>query len=180
MAQTSAEWWETTGKDPERLMAWLRKQYHGEATAYLRLLQFIDKFVHQCPSPRRAAIVGQIAEQERRHAEWIGKLLIDRGDPDPRVIEGKVERYWDETLGGIVSWETGCAVAAHAEGMRLARIRAIANDPGAPEDVRDVFCKILPEEEWHEQAFSSLATPEALDETKANHQAGAAALGLVD
>ena len=48
------------------------------------------------------------------------KLLRARG-AKPVVLD-KDERYWRETLDGIDSFESGAAVAAHAEEMRLARI----------------------------------------------------------
>ena len=73
---------------------------------------------------------------------------------------------------------TGTAVAAHAEGMRLERIRVIADDESAPVDIRDTFTKILKDEVWHEKAFTNLSTPDALGATMGDYKLGREALGL--
>lgn len=118
-----------------------------------------------------------IAGQEGDHAEWILRLLQARNIEVPADLPA--ERYWPQVEGQVTSWDTACAVAAHAEGMRLARIRVIANDSGAPDDIRETFARILPQEEFHERAFRAFATDDALGATKDNHEEGAAALGLV-
>ena len=176
--RTSAEWWQAVKTDPVLLLDWLRKQYHGEATAAVRMREFLAKFGEQARDPRWVATVEEIARQEEVHAGWVGELLRARGE-EPAVIPDKTERYWQATLPGIESWESGCAVAAHAEAMRLDRIRVIAVDPDAPADVRDVFARILPQEEFHERAFRAFASDEALTAALGAHAAGAEALGLV-
>jgi len=176
--RTSSEWWRQVKADPALLLDWLRKQYHGEATAAVRMREFLARFGGQARDPRWVATVEEIARQEEAHAGWVGELLRARGE-EPAVISGKVERYWQATLPGIESWESGCAVAAHAEAMRLERIRVIAADPDAPADVREVFARILPQEEFHERAFRAFASDEALTAALKGHAAGAEALGLV-
>ena len=74
--------------------------------------------------------------------------------------------------------ETGAAVGAHAERMRLERIEAIAGDAEAPADIRQVFARILPQERFHERAFRSLAGDDALRRTASAHALGREALGL--
>jgi len=118
------------------------------------------------------------SRQEEDHAAWVGDLLRARGE-EPCVLKDKEERYWQETLPGITSWESGCAVAAHAEAMRLDRIRVIVADPETPVDVRAVFARILPQEEFHERAFRAFAGDAALAATLHGHEEGARALGLV-
>jgi rubrerythrin len=81
-------------------------------------------------------------------------------------------------LPGIHDLESGCAVGAHAEKMRLERIEAIAQDPGAPPDVRAVFTRILPEERFHERAFREMAGGAALRAAEGAHELGRLALGL--
>jgi rubrerythrin len=174
----SRQWWRSVKADPALLMDWLRKQYHGEATAAVRMRQFLAKFGAQAADPRWVATVEEIARQEETHAAWVGELLRARGE-EPAVIPDKAERYWQATLPGIESWESGCAVAAHAEAMRLERIRVIAADPDAPADVRDTFARILPQEEFHERAFRAFSTEAALTATLHRHLTGAQALGLV-
>lgn len=159
-------------------MDWLRKQYHGEVTAAQKMLDFILLYGENAKNSKWVDTVNEIAEQEKMHAMWIGGLLIVRGEK-PGLLANKQERYWDATLPGIDSWESGCAVAAHAEKMRLERIRVIVADPEAPEDIREVFGRILPQEEFHEKAFRTFAGDEAMTKALENHITGQNALGLV-
>lgn len=120
-----------------------------------------------------------ISGQEKQHAQWVKELLENRGiSVDDKSIAEAEERYWKHTLPGIDSFETGAAVAAHAENMRLERIRAICSDPESPADIRDVFQNILKDEVFHAKAFESMASEEALEQTKGNHELGLVALGL--
>ncbi len=171
---TPARWWARTKRDPARLMAWLFDQYRGEATAAERIEALRDQ--HAGGSPRARRVLTIIAEQERTHARWVGELLRARGHA-PTVRE-KPTRYWDGPLAAIRDLETGCAVGAHAERMRLERIEVIAGDPEAPADIREVFARILPQERFHERAFRSLASARALEATRTQHELGRAALGL--
>lgn len=171
---TSKEWWNSVKNDPEKLTDWLRDQYRGEVTASARIAGFSAQYAQ--PGSHDARVLAAIADQEDLHAQWVGGLLRARGET-PRV-EDVPERYWSETLPGITSLESGAAVGAHAEAMRLERIRTIANDPEAPEDIRAVFTRILPQEEFHERAFREMAGPLAMAGTQASHEAGMAALGL--
>lgn len=171
----SRTWWSHVKRDPAALVAWLVDQYRGEATAAGRIEMLRDAFA--APGTRAHRILGVIAAQERRHAVWVGDLLTARG------VEAKIapkrERYWTPTLEVVRDLETGCAIGAHSERMRLERIEVIASDPEAPADVRAVFQRILPEEQFHARAFASLAGERALDETKDAHDLGRRALGLV-
>lgn len=176
--RTSQQWWDALKGDEQALLTWLTKQYHGESMAAQRLQQFLAQYGEQATSEKWQQTVELIAQQESEHARWVGELLSNRG-VTPEVIEGKQEPYWDETLADIEDWDTGCAVAAHAERMRLARIEVIVNDPDAPEDIKDVFSRILPEERFHEKAFAHFASDEALEQTRNAHERGARALGLV-
>lgn len=171
---TPARWWARTRRDPARLIAWLYDQYRGEATAAGRIEALRDEHARDAPRARRLLTI--IAAQERRHAAWVGELLRARGHAP--VVRDKPTRYWDGPLAAIRDLETGCAVGAHAERMRLERIAVIAGDPEAPQDVRAVFARILPQERFHERAFRSLATDEALAATRGAHALGRAALGL--
>jgi rubrerythrin len=173
--KTSTQWWRETKSDPKRLARWLLAQYHGEEGAAVRIGLLRDHFASD--TSRAYQVLSIIMEQEREHASWVKGLLVQRGV----IAEGyqHSDRYWGEALTGIEDLETGCAVGAHAEKMRLARIRVIANDPEAPSDIRDVFQRILPQEIFHERAFRSLSSQEALQSTKSAHARGANALGLV-
>ena len=171
----SPTWWKQTKENPERFMHWLKKQYHGEITAHARIVEFVDRYIPQ--DNRWRKVILKIASQELTHAQWVAQLLSVRGIT-PEVLD-KEERYWNKTLPSIQSLHDGAAVAAHAEGMRLERIRVIVQDPETPKDVRDVFTRILPEEEFHERAFRKLAGAPALSQALENHLAGREAIGLI-
>ncbi|MCA9309021.1 ferritin-like domain-containing protein [Candidatus Saccharibacteria bacterium] len=171
---TSEVWWDKV-KDNELLLNdWLRKQYHGEVTAADRINSFAEQYAED--GSRAQRLLGIIASQETDHARWVGDLLVARGI-EPVVLE-KEERYWDSTLPQIASFATGAAVAAHAEHMRLERIRTISADPSAPADIKRVFDRILPQEVFHERAFTSLAGEEAMQDTQAAHELGRVSIGL--
>jgi rubrerythrin len=174
--QTSEMWWEAVKNDKEAFNEWLTKQWRGEVTASNRILSFMNQYA---TDERQIKVLTEIAKQESQHAEWVATLLVNRGIVvDPEFIQQAEKRYWNETLKGITSMETGAAVASHAERMRLERIRVISNDVDAPFDVREVFNRILIDEEWHEKAFANLSTDTAMTATLGNHEAGMEALGL--
>jgi rubrerythrin len=170
----SVQWWNKTKSDPKSIIRWLKAQYHGEVTAASRIRELI--LVYEA-LPKWKETVELIATQEEQHAVWVGELLTNRG-VSPEVLQ-KRERYWEETIKQITDWDTGCAVAAHAEAMRLERIEAICADDSADADIREVFGKILMEERFHEKAFRSFTTNEAMEKTLAGHMAGLNELGLV-
>ena len=173
--QASRRWWSEVRVNGEQLIEWLQKQYHGEVTAAERIERFSTAFVSE--GSRERFVLEIIAGQERQHAAWVGELLNVRGI-QPQVLD-KTERYWEETLSSITSLESGAAVAAHAEIMRLSRIEAIAEDPEAPADIRQVFSRILPQERFHARAFSEIAGREAMTNAQDSHQRGLIALGLI-
>lgn len=173
--RTSATWWAETRADPQRLLAWLLAQYRGEVTAAQRILALRDR--HAAPGTRAHRVLTVIARQERDHAGWVGELLRVRGI-EPELRGAAEARYWRHTLPGIADLETGCAVGAHAEAMRLSRIEVIAADTSAPPDIREVFARILPQERFHERAFRSLASPDSIERTRDAHELGLRALGL--
>lgn len=81
-----------------------------------RLKGMLDQFGNEMTQEQRKT-VEIIADQEKNHSEWVGKLLIARGEV-PKLLE-KVERYWDVVLTGLDSFLKATAVAAHAEGTKL-------------------------------------------------------------
>lgn len=174
MGKTSQQWWDEVKVDSNKLNRWLLKQWRGEVTASGRIRGFAATYA---PDESTSRILHIIADQERQHAEWVLELLKARGiNPD---ATGAEVRYWKETLPQVRSFEVGAAVGAHAEGMRLERIRTIAADATAPDDVRKTFQQILKDEVFHERAFREMAGPDAMTLTEASHRRGRAVLGLV-
>ena len=173
LTRTSLAWWESILVNPEQLVTWLQKQYHGEVTAADRIRTFAS---HYCADERQQKVLGVIASQEEDHASWVASLLTARGIAPLTLV--KNERYWEKTLPGIKDFMSGAAVASHAERMRLERIQVICDHPGTPDDIRAVFLKILPQEQFHERAFGEMAGPLALDAARDKHEEGMEALGL--
>ena len=174
--KTSQEWYDGIKNDKEKLDSWLKNQYHGEVTAAERIRELILCYTPEQNANNWKSVVEQIAAEEEVHAEWVGDLLRARGIEPTKLV--KSERYWDNTVKQITDWETGCAVAAHAEKMRLDRIEVICADPDTDDDIREVFAKILPQEQFHESAFRQFSSDEAMAKTLEGHLAGLNELGL--
>jgi rubrerythrin len=170
--KTSAQWWQEVKSNPAKLNAWLQKQHWGESLAAQRVAMIKVKFEL---TPEQAANVDRVAADEAKHAKWIRELLTVRG---LHPLSEHAERYWAKALtfrDAIGAF----AVAAHAEKMRLERIRVIANDESAPHDIVEVFRKILPDEEAHEEIFRNMTPVAEYEAARANHDAGVRELGLV-
>src|SRR5690606_15111432 len=126
---TSQEWSTEVKIDPALLTDWLVKQYRCEITADNRIIRCAHLYSIDQNVIRNLML---IANQQQMHAIWVLDLLIARDiTPD---IDNAEEKYWKQTLPYIDSFETGAAVGAHAEAMRLERIKVIADDDEAPED----------------------------------------------
>lgn len=171
---TSKQWWDKVKNDDGLLIDWLRAQYHGEKTAAIRIKSEFSKFEMDVA---QTALIEKIAKEEELHAEWVGKLLLDRGI-EPEVLV-KNERYWNVAMVDMDTIEDVAAIAHHAEHMRLERIRAISEDSETPSDIKVVFSKILPMEINHEKWFGALSSEGHIASHKNNHEEGMVVLGLV-
>ena len=175
--QTSQEWWNSIKNDEQAIIDWLIKQYHGERTAAIRMENMLlDESIYL--SPAQCIVLDVISHQEAQHADWIGQLLNNRG-VDAELLTDHEERYWNKTLSGKHSADELFAIAAHAEEMRLERIRVIVKDKDARHDIRQIFGLILCDEEFHARAFKHNTPSENYEAARANHEAGMMALGLV-
>lgn len=174
--KTSQEWYDSIKHDNAKIIKWLKDQYHGEVTAAERIRSLILCYNPPGNQEKWKNTVEVIALQEEQHAEWVGELLRNRGVEPEKLV--KDERYWNNTVKQITDWDTGCAVAAHAEKMRLDRIEVICKDPVTPQDIRDKFKAILVQEQFHEKAFREFSTDDAMQRTLEGHLAGLNELGL--
>lgn len=178
--KTSHQWWKEVKANPVKLEEWLRAQYHGEITAAERLAQVVNMLEGECEYTIQKTLT-RIGEQEFAHAGWIEKLLTDRG-MKAEMIKGHKSRYWQKTLPRKyleIPIKRLAAIGAHAEAMRLKRIKVIANDKTAPADIRKVFQKILPQEEFHARAFRKIAGVKEYRAALTKHYEGLNALGLI-
>ena len=176
--RTTAQWWEEVSNDPEKMIDWLKKQYHGERTAADRIQDMILNIPGNAKDAWRRRVLNGIVVDEIKHAIWVEDLLKSRGIA-PAILE-KEERYWNETLPAAEgkSFEYMCAGGHLAETMRLDRIKLLAEDSRFS-DIAEVFQKILPDEEFHAKLFAVLSTPEDIEEARKYHNEGMNALGLV-
>lgn len=171
--KTTAEWLHEIKTVPGKLEVWLERQFIGEMLAATR----INDLAGRASQPLHAMVLGQIAQDEAKHAEWVAGLLLDRGMLLPMpTVEGT--RYWEPIINMIGNLDEAYAAGALAEEMRLVRIRALAQDPDIPSDIRHVFAKILPDETFHAKAFAALASAEAIERMRPHHEAGLRMLGL--
>lgn len=175
--KTTEQWWDEVSNSPERMIEWLKDQYYGEVTAGVRIAKMQTDYPDI--SDTHKLLLGKIADDEFKHAEWVAELLITRGII-PRIYREKPDRYWRQTLAGDdqKTFTQLCAIGHHAEVMRLERIELLAKDRRF-EDIADVFGRIRPDEIFHAKAFKAMSTPEDIEAARGNHEAGKAALGLV-
>jgi rubrerythrin len=173
--RTSKEWWEYTKTSPDKLINWLKNQYHGESVASER----IRKFILPKMEGKYHFMVERIADDEDRHSQWVGKLLYDRG-VTPEILQ-KEERYWKQVMTEDFENDGNyaAAVAAHAEEMRLERITVIMDDDTAPSDIRETFRNIYKDELFHAKGFKLIAGDEYYNKASENHAKGLEALGLI-
>lgn len=169
MPRTSKEWVEEISQDSLKLHHWLERQYVGEELAARRLEELCT---HPNLTENQRPIIERIAKEERLHSEWIATLL-----PALPEVSYDEDRYWSEVKLSELSLDELLAAGHHAEEMRLERIRAVV-ESDLPENIREVFAKILPMEKFHAKAFGSLASKKALENTKENHESGMKALNL--
>lgn len=166
------EWLAKVTSSNEELTHWLQRQYIGEITAARRISGLVES------SPEKfKKVISRIADDELRHAEWVGELLTSRGIALPQIKDAEI-RYWEPILSELDSFEKTAAAGHHAEGMRLVRIRALCESSEIDDDIRGVFQRILPDEEFHEQAFKAMSTDESIAFMRDKHEAGLERLGL--
>lgn len=177
--RTSQQWWDETKQSEEKIIHWLKNQYHGEAVAAER----IRKFILPTMEGKYQFMVERIADDEDRHSKWIGELLLTRGIT-PKILE-KEERYWKAVMTEDFSTNGNyaAAVAAHAEEMRLERIMVIMNDESITSykmmDIKQTFINIYKDELFHAKGFKLIAGDEYYNQASSNHAKGLEALGLI-
>jgi len=166
------QWLDKVTSSKQALHHWLERQFIGEITAAKRIRKLAD----EAPTKFKP-VINRIADDEALHAFWVGELLVTRGIAVP-AIEHSEDRYWKPILSELDTFEKTAAAGHHAEGMRLVRIRALADSDKVDSDIREVFRKILPDEEFHEKAFGAMSNDEAIKHMQDKHDAGLEMLGL--
>ena len=175
--KTTQQWWDEVSSDEAKFIDWMKDQYHGERTAAERIRKIRDdngSSIFGWPYN----LLSNIIKDEIKHTFWVENLLLARG-VTPEILQ-KEERYWNQCLPPAEgkSFEYWCAVGHLAETMRLDRIKLLASDSRFT-DVKEVFERILPEEEFHAKIFGMLSTPEDIAEARVHHNDGMNAIGLL-
>ena len=171
--KTTKQWLAEVKSSPVKLTQWLERQYIGEHLAAERIT---DLALTQ-RGTRFAKVLERIATDEQKHAIWVGELLTSRGIPLPTPsIEGT--RYWEPILDNLRTFAEITGAGHHAETMRLIRINELAKDMEIDADIREVFAKILPDEEFHAKAFAAMSNEDAIEATRSLHEMGLEMLGL--
>lgn len=174
--KTTQQWWDEVSNDEEKMIDWLKDQHHGEVTAAKRISEIAARFKLEEWQQKQ---ISQVVADEMKHSIWVGWLLKKRGIGTYDLH--KEERYWNQTLPAvdeIDTFEYFCAVAHHAEVMRLDRIRLLAADKRF-DDIAKTFSDIIVDEKYHAKIFGVMSTPEDIERSRANHKNGMNAIGLV-
>jgi rubrerythrin len=170
--KTTQQWLAEVKANPEKLTHWLKRQYIGEALAADRI-----KALAEITTGQHKAALEYIASDEAKHSGWVAELLKARGIELP-VPSYDGTRYWAPILANLNTFAELMGAGHHAETMRLVRITALAADEEIDADIREVFTKILPDEERHARLFAAMSDANAIASTKDLHQKGLEALGL--
>lgn len=168
-------WWHKCLSDKEKLEHWLVSLYNNEKDAEERFINFAEKYFKE--EIQGYVILRKIAEQEANHAVLVENILKARG-VEKYEKSSNDGRYWRNTLPCVVDCKTAAAIGAYAEGLSLRRMRVIIKDKQTPEDLRELFKIIEPEESYHAKMLETLATKEGMKLTKGCHDKGLEELGL--
>jgi len=175
MLKVTKQWWNKCLNDPEKLEHWLVALYNNEKDAEYRFVDFATKY---CINDKEAYdIFMLIALQEKNHAELVEKILVNRGISLYEKTS-KNGRYWKNTLPCVCDMQTAAAIGAYAEGLSLKRMRVILKDPNTPDDLKELFKVVEPEESYHAKALEKIATKYGMKNVKDCHDKGLEELGL--
>ena len=183
LKQASKVWWDKIKNNPVLLNEWLIDQYRGEKGAYERMTEILNSDLQM--TRKQKNVLSVIAKEELTHSKWIKELLDSRVTKEELDTLTNVfieERYWNQTLPTFYdkTIEQLFAIGAHAEEMRLHRIKTIVHDrPVIHQDIKKVFEKILQDELIHAKIFKAMTTDKDYKEATANHINGLNALNLV-
>lgn len=168
-------WWMECLSNKEKLDHWLVGLYNNEKDAEERFISFANTY---CINDKESYdIFIEIAEQERNHSVLVEEILKYR---NIKIYEKSTKngRYWRNTLACVVDKETAAAIGAYAEGLSLRRMRVIIKDKNTPDDIRNLFKIIEPEESYHAKILQKIAKKNGMKNVKDCHDKGLEELGL--
>jgi len=175
MNKITEAWWTECINNPEKLQHWLVGLYNNEKDAEERFIDFANTY---CLEDKEAYdIFIEIAQQEHNHAILVDNILRARGI-ELYSKSTKDGRYWKNALPCVCDMQTAAAIGAYAEGLSLRRMRVIINDENTPDDLRDMFAIIEPEESYHAKILQKIATKHGMASVRDCHDKGLEELGL--
>lgn len=175
MRSITIKWWTSCLADNEKLEHWLISLYNNEKDAETRFLEFANKYCINGSSEYLTFV--DIAKQEHSHALLVESVIKSRGI-SLYTKSSNDGRYWRNTIPCICDIKTAAAIGAYAEGLSLRRMRVIIKDPNTPDDLREMFKVIEPEESYHAKSLEKIATKYGMNSVKDCHDKGLDALGL--
>ena len=175
MKAMTEKWWVACLNDKEKLEHWLVSLYNNEKDAEQRFIEFANEYCTEDKEAYDIFII--IAGQESNHAVLVEKILEARGI-EKYEKSSKDGRYWRNTLKCVCDKKTASAIGAFAEGLSLARMRVIIADKNTPEDLKELFKIVEPEESYHAMILRKIATKHGMDSVRDCHDKGLEELGL--
>lgn len=175
MKKLTENWWKKCLDDKEKLEHWLVSLYNNEKDAEERFKDFANKYCEV--GSEEYNVFMEISEQEANHAVLVERVILNRGATIYQK-SSKDGRYWRNTLPCICDKKTAAAIGAYAESLSLNRMRVIIKDEQTPEDLKEMFKVIEPEESYHAKSLKKIATKYGMDKVKDCHDKGLDELGL--
>lgn len=175
-SEKTRTWWLELLANQTRLHSWLVRLYNNERDACGRFQDFAARY---CKDDLEAYhLFSFIAEQERKHGLIVLNVLIERKIVEREKPAGLAERYWQNVLPCVKDKASAAGVGALAEQLSLERMRVIINCDETPDDLREMFRQIEPDESLHAKALANLAGKHGISSVIDCHSAGLEALGL--
>ncbi len=141
------EEWPEMKRQPDWVRTYVARVVVGEKDSLAMMCHIRDTFGHEAPSERDRRTLDAIIAQEEGHVAMFSALLLELGGQIP----DQPKTWIPNTL---ISWASGCAIAARGEEIRLGEITHLLADNDVPEQVKQVLVGILREEEFHQRGFT--------------------------
>lgn len=146
------QWWDMLLNDEEKLHRWLIKLLWVEKGGFddysIRALQF--PHTHE-----QKLILRKIALDEEKHSRMIEFVLRDRGITE--FPNDQPSSYWGTMFENIKDVTDYAAASAYGEIAAANRFSFLVNYPFTPDDLKDLFSNILPDEQFHVTALTEIA-----------------------
>lgn len=173
--QFTKDWWKLCLNDTDKLNYWLICLYNTEFDAFERFKKFAETY---CKNDKESFdYFMNIANEEANHAKLVENVLINR-NIQPEKFEEERSKYFSTVNSCINSKETAAAIGNYAETLSLYRMRVIISIKETPQDIKEMFQIIEPEEARHATILRKIATKYGMKQVLDCHNKGLEKLGL--